>query len=208
MTEMDHAAQALAQFPWSRKAQKEFLRSAGVDYLKIRARVNDQLWDALLQGLPRMAERGDMNQAWFAYRMIAARRLGNLRPRAEVLEKLRDLTPQGGRALWRISVAEDPKHPVYKSTLFLNLRRQARRELCNRLCIPITKELVKAPGRGFTRLLLTAIAAVRPSFSPEQAVILAAWADRERGMLFLARGLKKGIFRISEGASVVRKAPY
>lgn len=193
--EKTRAAQGLAQFRWERTARQGFLRSAGVDYGAIRRKVNDQLWDALLVGLPKMAERGDVVQAWFAYRMITRRSYGTLRPRPAVLAKVRELAPQGARALWRISVANDPKHPLYKSTGFLKIRRQARRELCRGIGIPITRELVRVPGNGFVRLLFETIARLRPTLTPEQAVVLAAWGDSERSMPFLARGLKIGMFR-------------
>ena len=192
------AAYELAQFRWDRKDRQAFLRSAGVDYVASRARVVDQVWDALLVGLPKMAEHGYVIHAWFAYKMISRKRYGFLRPRPEVLERVRALAPQGARALWRIAVTNDPKDSIYKSTLFLRIRRQARRELCRGLGIPISKQLVRVAGDGFVSLLLRTIAESRAIFSPEQAVVLAGWADRERGVRFLESGLKAGVFRIRE----------
>lgn len=203
--ETTRAALGLGQVHWNREARRAFLRSAGVDYPEIRRKVNDELWDALLVGLPRMAERGDVLEAWSAYKLITRKRYGTVRPRPEVLAKVRELAPQAARALWRISAGIDPKDPVYKSTGFLKIRRQARRELCRGIGIPITKELIRVPGNGFMRLLLETIASSRPTLTPEQAVVLAAWGDSEQSMPFLARGLKMGAFKIRKPVELAAK---
>jgi len=196
--EKSEAAVGLSHFQWKETTRRGFLRFTGADYIELRRKVVEELWNALLIGLPKMAERGDASQAWFAYRMITARRYGVLRPPSAVLEKVRELAPQGARALWRISIAEDPKDPLYKSTAFLKIRRQARSALCKSIGIPVSKELVQVSGKGFVRLFLETFAKARPVLSPAQAVVLAAWADREKGTKFLQSGLKAGIFRLRE----------
>ena len=196
-TEMTRAAQRLMDFRWTRETRHAFRRSSGADYVQGREDVIGKLWDALLTGLPKMAERGDVTRAWFAYRMITRTKYGVLRPRSEVLAKLRELAPQAARALWRISTTNDPKGP-YKSTVFLKIRRQARSALCREIGIPTTRKLIQVQGRDFARLLLEAIAKARPTLTPEQAVVLAAWADRPQAIEFLKRGVERGIFKIRE----------
>jgi hypothetical protein len=194
MAQKDRAALRLAHFRWTRAANQAFRRWSGADFLEIKRKIREEMWNALLIGLPRMAERGDVWQAWLAYRMISGVRLGNLAPPREMLPKVRLLAPQGARALWRISMTNDPK--VYKSTKFLKVRRQARTALCKGIGIPVSKQLVRVEGSGFARLLLETIAAIRPSLSPEQAVTLAAWGNRKQGMGFIKSGCKIGVFRI------------
>ncbi len=193
--EKSRAAQGLADCRWNRTERQRFLRATSADYPALRVQTVDKLWAALLVGLPNMAERGNVGQAWFAYRMITRKRYGAIRSRAEVGAKLRALAPQGARALWRISVVNDPKG-LYKSTALLKLRRQARTALCKGIGIRITRQLIRVQGTGFAKLLLTTIAKARPTLSPEQAVVLAAWAGREQGIRFLAKGVEVGMFKL------------
>jgi hypothetical protein len=191
------AAVGLGDLRWTRAERRAFLRATGVDYIEAHRRVVDQTWEALLVGLPKMAERGDMGQAWFAYRMITRARYGYLRPSPEILAKLRELLPQAGRALWRISVVNDPKG-LYKSTELLRIRRLARTALCKSVGVRITRRLIQVQGREFTRQLMTAIADARPTLTPDQAVVLVAWTDDQEGPRFLQRGIKAGMFRIGK----------
>ena len=68
--EMLRAGQGLIDFRWTRRLRREFLRSSRVDVAQIHSRVIDQIWEALLTGLPKMAEHGDMAQAWFALYVV------------------------------------------------------------------------------------------------------------------------------------------
>lgn len=189
------AAQGLARCSWSRTERQRFLKTTRADYVALHVQTVDRLWEALLIGLPKMAEQGDVGKAWFAYQMMARERYGSIKPRPEVLAKVREMIPyQGARALWRISLADDPKGP-YKSTEFLRIRRKARTALCKGIGIPITKELIKVPGHEFAGLLLRTMIRIRPFLSPEQAVVLAAWGDSERGMSFLKKVVEMGLFR-------------
>lgn len=194
------AAEGLARARWTRAIRKQFLRATGADYVALREKTSTRMWDALLPALPKMAETGDWGRAWLAYKLILSRRHASLRPSPDVAAKLNELLPQAARALWRISLTNDPKDPLYKSTPFLRVRRKARAALCREIGMLVTKELLDVPANGFMRLLFETVASARMTLTPKQAVVLAAWAEREVGMDFLQRGVRLGIIRIAEAA--------